>query len=66
MVAAVQYLVDRPDVDVSDFAIENSDGDRIGEKSALHIAAIHDSFEIAKILVNHPQFKIDRLDSKVS
>ncbi len=52
-VDAVHYLVGRSDVDVSDFVVESSDeGGRTGEKSALHIAAIHDSEEIAKALLD--------------
>ncbi len=66
MEAAVQYLVGRLDVDVSDFAYEEGEDGRTGEKSALHIAAIHDSPKIAEILVKDATFKMDRVDSRVS
>ena len=63
----VVYLTSRDDVDVSDFAEERTkEGDdvRTGEKSALHLAAIHDSHEIARVLIEKG-CKIDRVDSKV-
>ncbi len=62
---AANYLVGRSDVDVSDFVEESSDdGERTGEKSALHIAAIHDSAEIAKALLDKG-CKADRKDIMV-
>ena len=63
----VKYLATRDDVDVSDFAEERSgegDNRRMGEKSALHLAAIHDSPEIAKVLIEKG-CRIDRVDSQV-
>ncbi len=62
--AAVKYLVGWSDVDVSDFVKEN-EGGKTGEKSALHLAAIHDSADIAEILQKEG-CKIDRIDSRVS
>lgn len=51
---------------MSDFVEEKSgekDG-RTGEKSALHLAAVHDSVEIAKVLIEKG-CRIDRADLKV-
>ena len=63
----VEYLASRDDVDVSDFAKERTgEGEdvRTGEKSALHLAAIHDSHEIARVLVEKG-CKMDRIDIEV-
>ncbi len=62
-VATVKCLVEQPVVDLSAFVQEDKHG-KTGEKSALHIAAIHDSSEIAKTLINKG-CKIDRKDINV-
>ena len=59
----MNYLIGRSDVDVSDF-VKEDDGERTGEKSALHIAAIHDSAEIAKALLDRG-CKADQKDKMV-
>ncbi len=51
-------------MDVSDY-VKEDEGGVTGEKSALHLAAIHDSADIAGILQKEG-CKIDRIDSRVS
>ena len=66
-VKTVKYLAGRSDVDFSDFAEEilgEGDTERRGQRSGLHISAIHDSHEIAAILVEKG-CKIDLKDLKV-
>ena len=50
---AVRYLLELSDVDVSACAehVPDSSDEEIKGKSALHIAAIHDSAEIAELLI---------------
>ena len=66
-VKTVKYLAGRSDVDFSDFAEEilgEGDEERRGQRSGLHISAIHDSHEIAAILVEKG-CKIDLKDLMV-
>lgn len=50
---AVKFLLELPNINVSVCAEHVSDGDdeEVKGKSALHIAAIHDSAEIAEMLI---------------
>lgn len=55
--SAVRYLLQLKNIDVSVIAAQDSTGDSgdskvVKRKSALHIAAIHDSVEIAKMLID--------------
>lgn len=66
-IESVRYLVGRPDVDVSVFVEETvgeGEEQRFGQRSGLHLAAIHDCHEIAKILIENG-CKIDILDLNV-
>lgn len=63
-VETVRYLASREDIDVLYSAEEVGPGERVGHKSGLHLAAIHDSSDIADILLKHG-CTVDIVDEKV-